>query len=156
MTGTPMVTMNAVDTVTVFIAEDNPILLKGLERALTANGYAVNTAADGAAMLELLERSELPDVLLLDVMMPGMSGIQVLDAVRSNPRTAHLPVVLITAAAEEVVPGAALDGRDLDVLMKPFRLNELLSRLEESVSRSSDNGGGSMIGSDSSSAVSSG
>lgn len=130
----------AVDTVTVFIAEDNPILLKGLERALTANGYSVNTAADGGSLLELLETDPLPDILLLDVMMPVLSGIEVLDTVRSNPRTAHLPVVLITAAAEEVVPSAVLDGRDLDVLMKPFRLNELLSKLEEKAVRAREDG----------------
>jgi CheY-like chemotaxis protein len=121
--------------VTVYIAEDNPILLQGLERALTANGYGVRTAVDGAAMLELLRGSPLPDLLLLDVMMPVLSGIEVLDAVRADPRTSHLPVMLITAAAEEVLPGAGLEDRQVEVLMKPFRLNELLSRIEEHVDR---------------------
>jgi DNA-binding response OmpR family regulator len=119
--------------VTVFIAEDNPILLQGLERALTANGYRVDTAPDGRAMLELLRQAPLPDILLLDVMMPGMSGIDVLDAVRSDARTAELPVVLITAAAEELVPGSGLHAREVDVLMKPFRLNELLERIQHHV-----------------------
>lgn len=121
---------DAVQTVTVFIAEDNPILLQGLERALTANGYIVNTAVDGRAILNLLEESPLPDILLLDVMMPGLSGIEVLDRVRADPRTADLPVVLITAAAEELVPGSVLGGREVEVLMKPFRLTELLNRIE--------------------------
>lgn len=125
-----------VDPVTVYIAEDNPILLQGLERALTANGYNVDTAADGRAMIELLSQAPLPDILLLDVMMPGMSGVEVLDTVRANPRTAELPVVLITAAAEEVVPGSLLDGREVDVLVKPFRLNDLLARIESHVGRS--------------------
>jgi DNA-binding response OmpR family regulator len=120
-------------TVTVYIAEDNPILLQGLERALTANGFHVHTSADGSGILELLHTGPLPDILLLDVMMPGMSGIEVLDAVRADPRTAALPVMLITAAAEEVVPGAMLNGREVDVLMKPFRLNELLTRIREHV-----------------------
>jgi CheY-like chemotaxis protein len=120
---------------TVFIAEDNPILLQGLERALTANGYAVEAAPDGRSMIELIRSAPLPDILLLDVMMPGMSGIEVLDAVRSDPRTAALPVMLITAAAEEVVPESALGQREVDVLMKPFRLNELLSRIESHVAK---------------------
>ena len=119
--------------VNVYIAEDNPILLQGLERALTANGYGVATAADGREMLDLLRTSPLPDILLLDVMMPGLSGIEVLDAVRSDPRTAHLPVMLITAAAEELIPGDTLNSHGVDVLMKPFRLNELLSRIERHV-----------------------
>ena len=117
----------------VFIAEDNPILLQGLERALVANGYAVETAVDGPDLLGLLERSPLPDILLLDVMMPGMSGLEVLDSVRTDARTADLPVMLITAAAEEILPGSKLEGREVDVLMKPFRLSELLSRIEENV-----------------------
>ena len=123
----------AANPVKVYIAEDNPILLQGLERALTANGYGVATAVDGRDMLDLLRSKPLPDILLLDVMMPGLSGIEVLDAVRADPRTAHLPVMLITAAAEELIPGDALNARDVDVLMKPFRLNELLSRIERQV-----------------------
>jgi DNA-binding response OmpR family regulator len=119
--------------INVYIAEDNPILLQGLERALTANGYGVKTAVDGRAMLDMLAHEELPDILLLDVMMPMVSGIDVLDAVRADPRMAHLPVMLITAAAEELVPTSALDGREADVLMKPFRLNELLSRIQINV-----------------------
>jgi len=122
-------------TVTVYIAEDNPILLQGLERALTANGFLVHTSPDGSGILDLLHHGPLPDILLLDVMMPGMSGIEVLDAVRADPRTAAIPVMLITAAAEEVVPEALLDGRDVDVLMKPFRLNELLARIRAHVTQ---------------------
>jgi DNA-binding response OmpR family regulator len=119
--------------VTVFIAEDNPILLQGLARALSANGFRVETAAHGRALLELLETRPLPDILLLDVMMPGLSGLEVLEAVRANPATAHLPVILITAAPEEVLGAAALDGPAAELLTKPFRLSELLSRLEEKV-----------------------
>lgn len=124
---------NSTGAITVYIAEDNPILLQGLERALTANDYHVETAVNGRAMIELLNDSPLPDILLLDVMMPVMSGIEVLDAVRADPRTAKLPVMLITAAAEEIVPGFELGGRDVEVLMKPFRLGELLSRIEAHV-----------------------
>ena len=122
--------------ITVYIAEDNPILLQGLERALTSNGYNVDTAPDGQSLIELLNEAPLPDILLLDVMMPGMSGVEVLDTVRADPRTAELPVVLITAAAEEVVPGSMLQGREVEVLVKPFRLNELLARIESHVDRS--------------------
>lgn len=118
---------------TVYIAEDNPILLQGLERALTAHGYEVATAVDGRAMMELLDARGRPDILLLDVMMPRMTGIEVFDAVRANPEMRALPVMLITAAAEEAVSGRELDQREVNVLMKPFRLSELLARIEEQV-----------------------
>lgn len=116
----------------VYIAEDNPILLQGLERALTSNGYQVKTADGGRALLDLLGEG-LPDILVVDVMMPGMSGLEVIDAVRSDPRTAALPVMLITAAAEEMLPTPRLDGDRVDLLMKPFRLGDLLSRIEGNV-----------------------
>ena len=119
--------------ITVYVAEDNPILLQGLERALTANGYRVETAGDGSSVLGLISSAGVPDVLLLDVMMPGKTGIEVLDAVRADQRTAELPVLLITAATEEVVPASALAHSRVDLLMKPFRLNDLLERLEAQV-----------------------
>lgn len=116
----------------VYIAEDNPILLQGLERALASNGYEVRTADGGRALLDLLE-GDLPDILVIDVMMPGMSGLEVVEAVRSDPRTAGLPVMLITAAAEEMLPTPRLEGDRVDLLMKPFRLDDLLSRIEGNV-----------------------
>ena len=119
---------------TVFIAEDNPILLQGLKRALASHGYAVNTAMNGKEMLDLLQASPLPDILLVDVMMPVMNGLELLDAVRTNPRTAEIPVMLITAAAEQMVPGSALVSRKAEVLMKPFKLADLLSRIQQLVS----------------------
>jgi two-component system sensor histidine kinase ChiS len=121
---------------TVFIAEDNPILLQGLGRALTANGYAVETAQDGPSMLSLLSSSSTtPDLLLLDVMMPGMSGFEVLQAVHTEPRWSDLPVVLITAATDETLSTSALRNGAVDVLIKPFRLSELLSRIDGHIRR---------------------
>ena len=124
---------NIAASVKVCIAEDNPILLEGLERALVANGYEVQTAPDGLSVLELLRDGELPDILLVDVMMPGMNGIEVLEAIRAEPRTSALPVLLITAAADGSLPGSKLDGREVEVLLKPFRLQELLRRIEHHV-----------------------
>lgn len=116
------------DRPTVFIAEDNAILLQGLRRALTANGYDVHTAPDGAAMLDLLEREREvpPDLLLLDVMMPGLSGVELLGRLRADPAWERLPVVLLTAATEESVAAAADADERVKLMIKPFRLNELL------------------------------
>lgn len=120
----------------VFIAEDNPILLQGLDRALCANGYAVATAESGPALLELLEHAtQPPDLLLVDVMMPGMSGFEVLRALQSDGRWAAIPVILITAATDEALPVNALRGGAAEVMIKPFRLGELLERIDAHVQR---------------------
>ena len=114
----------------VYVAEDNAILLQGLRRALIANGYEVRTASDGAAMLRLLESGDpSPDLLLLDVMMPGMSGVDLLRTLRATPRWRELPVVLITAATMPDVTEAAAEDPAVELLAKPFRLDDLLDRV---------------------------
>jgi len=124
---------------TVFVADDNPILLQGLERALHSDGYTVHTADTGPALLQMLEQAPIPpDLLLLDVMMPGMSGIDVLRELHANPRWTDLPVILITAATDEQLPVSALQHGAVDFLTKPFRLGELLARVETHVSRYRD------------------
>lgn len=121
---------------TIFIAEDNPILLQGLDRALSANGYEVATAASGEAVLEMLEESPVsPDLLLLDVMMPGISGFEVLRTLQADPRGRDLPVVMITAATDDELRVAARQEGAADLLLKPFRLGELLERIETHVAR---------------------
>jgi DNA-binding response OmpR family regulator len=121
---------------TIFIAEDNPILLQGLDRALSANGYEVATAASGEAVLEMLEESPVsPDLLLLDVMMPGLSGFDVLRTLQAHPRGRELPVVMITAATDDALRVAARREGAADLLIKPFRLGELLERIDAHVRR---------------------
>ena len=121
--------------VTIFIAEDNPILLQGLDRALSAHGYAVETAPNGAAIMERLSTATTPpDLLLLDVMMPGMTGLEVVEAVHRDPRLTDVPVMLITAAIGEQAPPLS-DGSQVEVLVKPFRLYDLLTRIESYVGR---------------------
>ena len=122
---------------TIFIAEDNPILLQGLDRALSASGYQVATASSGEAVLALLDGAESPpDLLLLDVMMPGISGFDVLRTLQAHPRGRGLPVVMITAATDESLREEARREGAADFLIKPFRLGELLERIEAHVSRS--------------------
>jgi CheY-like chemotaxis protein len=122
--------------VTIFVAEDNPVLLQGLDRALSANGYSVETAEDGPSILRRLsDAASPPDLLLLDVMMPGMSGLEVVEAVQRDPRLADLPVMLITASTGEAIPHLAARGGAVELLVKPFRLHDLLTRIEVYVQR---------------------
>jgi DNA-binding response OmpR family regulator len=121
---------------TIFVAEDNPILLQGLGRALTSHGYSVSTAANGEAMLKMLRtQPRVPDLLLLDVMMPGLSGLEVLRSVKEDARLSAVPVILITAGTDESLAETALECGAVDVLLKPFRLTELLSRIDAQVDR---------------------
>ncbi len=123
-------------TGTVFVADDNPAILGGLDRALRASGYAVTTAESGTAILRRLEEAPAaPDLLLLDVMMPGMTGLEVLHALRRDPRWEEVPVVLITANNDGALPVSALRDGAVDFLTKPFRLDELLARVDAHVRR---------------------
>jgi len=116
---------------TIFVAEDNPILLQGLGRALTTHGHGVSTAPDGEAMLELLQaQGHMPDLLLLDVMMPGLSGLEVLRCIKEDARLSSIPVILITAGTDDSLSAAALEAGAVDVLIKPFRLAELLECID--------------------------
>ena len=112
----------------ILVVDDTPHNVKLLADLLTAKGYDVRTAASGAEALALLPGFD-PDIVLLDVMMPGMSGYEVCQKIRSDPETRLLPVVLVTAldAAEERVKGIEA-GAD-DFLSKPFNTSELLARV---------------------------
>jgi two-component system cell cycle response regulator len=121
---------------TVFVADDNPAILLGIDRALHNSGYGVRTARNGAEVLRLMETSlREPDLVLLDVMMPEMTGIEVLHAIRSGERWRDVPVVLITANSDDDLPVSALRDGAVDFLAKPFRLDELIARVAAHVRR---------------------
>ena len=90
----------------ILVVDDTPVNLKLLADLLGAKGYGVVTAAAGPEALEKVEK-EHPDLVLLDVMIPGMSGYEVCRKIRENPTTAMLPVVMVTALdpAQERVKG---------------------------------------------------
>ena len=112
----------------ILVVDDTPSNVKLLADVLGAKGYAVVTAASGADALEVVER-ERPDLVLLDVMMPGMSGYDVCRKLRANPATTMLPVVMITALdpGQERVKGIEA-GAD-DFLSKPIHQPEILARV---------------------------
>lgn len=116
---------------TIFLADDDPTLRRGLDLALTGRGYSVRTAASGPELLSLLEEAERPDLLLLDVAMPGMSGLEVLNRLRGDRRWSDLPVLVLTASDDASVVTATREQGAVEVVVKPFRLGELVARIEE-------------------------
>jgi adenylate cyclase len=112
----------------ILVVDDTASNVKLLADVLTARGYAVLTAATGADALGLMEKEPL-DLVLLDVMMPGMSGYEVCRKIRENPATAMVPVVMVTALdpGQERVKGIEA-GAD-DFLTKPIHQAELLARV---------------------------
>ena len=112
----------------ILVVDDTPSNVKLLADVLGARGYAVITAASGAEALETVDR-ERPDLVLLDVMMPGMSGYDVCRKLRANPATTMLPVVMVTALdpGQERVKGIEA-GAD-DFLSKPIHQPEILARV---------------------------
>lgn len=126
------------DTKTVVIAEDDSDIAAVIEMTLHGAGCVVYRAENGSEAIGLALQHR-PDLVLLDVMMPGSDGIEALQALRQDPRTAHVPVVMLTAVNDYAL-GAPHDcvslGRQAGVappeafLEKPVRPAELLAALE--------------------------
>src|SRR5437868_5286747 len=110
----------------ILVVEDEAPMSKLLSSNLKANGYAVRSAADGAEALKLLDEHPF-DLLLLDISMPGLSGLQVLEAVR---RDAQVPVMMLSGRGRERDTVEALDLGADDYLSKPFGVAELLARVK--------------------------
>ena len=113
--------------VTVLAVDDQSVNLRLLDAVLTPRGHRVITASSGAEALALLETEDV-DVVLLDVLMPGMDGHEVCRRIRSTPATEFLPVVMVTASGDQQRIVALEAGAD-DFVMKPIDQAELLARV---------------------------
>lgn len=114
----------------ILIVDDQPDTLYVLERLLRAQGHAVTTAPDGQTALECV-RQALPDVIVLDVMMPGMTGFEVIEKLRAGAATRTTPIMVLTANApheQDKIHGLTL-GAD-EYLTKPINNSEFLARIQ--------------------------
>ena len=121
----------------VLIADDDPDIARFVEINLGLEGYEVQVVHDGQSALDSV-RANPPDLLLLDVMMPVLDGVEVLKAIRASAATAALPVVLLTAkslSADKVVGLTA--GAD-DYIVKPFDTLELIARVQTTLRRTAE------------------
>ena len=112
----------------ILLADDNADMRDYLNRLLSP-GYTVETVADGVAALEAV-RTNPPDLILSDVMMPGMDGFELLRSLRSDPGTQEIPIILLSARAGEESRIEGLEAGADDYLIKPFSARELLARIE--------------------------
>lgn len=124
----------------VLVIDDDADIRELISWKLTNAGYNTMAAADGEAGLAAATGADAagpsPDLILVDWMMPKMTGIEVCRALRENPKTAHIPIILLTAKAEEaeVERGFAV-GVD-DYIVKPFSPREMLGRIQAVLARS--------------------
>ena len=111
----------------VLVVEDDPSVRGLLHTLLTGEGYEVATASDGLAGL-VKASSQKPDLMLLDLMMPDLGGIRVLEELREDPNMSDIPVIVVTGKLEAVPSLRGLLGED-NVFVKPFGVTELLDRV---------------------------
>ncbi|HWH28699.1 MAG TPA: response regulator [Mycobacteriales bacterium] len=113
----------------VLVVEDDPSVRGLLQTLLSAEGYEVVTASDGLAGL-VKATSNHPSLVLLDLMMPDLGGVRVLEEMRDDPELADIPVIVVTGKIDAIPSMRELLGEE-NVFLKPFAVGELLSRVAE-------------------------
>lgn len=112
----------------IYCVEDDDAIRELVLYALASSGYAGEGFAEGSSFLAALEKSP-PDLVLLDIMLPGENGLELLRRLRERPATARLPVIMLTAKTSEYDRVKGLDSGADDYISKPFGVMELLSRI---------------------------
>jgi DNA-binding response OmpR family regulator len=119
----------------ILVVDDEAILVETIAYNLEQAGYRVVTAADGGSALDAA-RSEIPDLIILDVMLPGMDGLEVCRQLRKESGTATTPIVMLTAKSDEIDKVVGLEVGADDYVTKPFGRRELLARVRALLRRS--------------------
>jgi len=114
----------------ILVADDDLLLAELLRHKLMQNGYQVTHVADGQAAVDAAERDH-PDLIVLDIMMPNLNGIEVLRQLMSMAETRNIPIIMLTARRKEEDVLQALQLGVEEYLVKPFSPDELLARLRK-------------------------
>jgi CheY-like chemotaxis protein len=122
---------------TILVADDEPEVLDLLRMMLEWEGYRVLDAADGLQALEKA-KSQCPDLILLDVRMPKMSGLTVLDRLQENPAMAEIPVIMLSVVTTYPEVRTALQRGAIAYLSKPFEFREMIHMVERVLSTNQD------------------
>jgi DNA-binding response OmpR family regulator len=113
----------------ILVVEDNPELVELLRFNLKQAGFAVGTAQDGIAAIKKA-KSIIPDLILLDLMLPELNGFAVCEILRRNPATASVPIIMLTALTSQLSRFAGLEHGANEYLTKPFSPKRLLARIQ--------------------------
>jgi two-component system response regulator MprA len=125
--------------VKILIADDERAVRESLRRALELEGYQIELAADGREALYRLETESQPDAVVLDVLMPGVDGLEVARTIRRSGN--RVPILMLTARTQVDDRVEGLDAGADDYVTKPFALEELLARLRALLRRTADASG---------------
>ena len=120
----------------ILVADDDRVVVELLSLGLAARGFAVTVAADGMQVLMAARRAP-PEAILLDVMMPGGTGFDVLKRLRSNAATAGIPVVAMSASTDPTLPKKVQELGANAFLLKPVRLDEVAATLRKILEKTS-------------------
>jgi pilus assembly protein CpaE len=122
--------------ISILIIDDSEIMLKMLSAAFRSDGYELFTAQSGKEALEIIKRI-VPSLILLDVVLPDTDGYQVCKTIRNDPRTAHVPIMMLTGFSDLENRLQAFDSGADDFMQKPFQLEELRARVKVHLRRAS-------------------
>jgi CheY-like chemotaxis protein len=119
----------------LLVVDDELVLLSALSRILTDVGHEVTTVSSGAQAIALLSGpdSELPDVIITDVLMPGIDGLQMFSIIRQNPSSQHIPFIFISASVSPEIESVIAGSNRATFVRKPFEIEKLFSAIDHAV-----------------------
>ena len=121
----------------IYYVEDEKNIRELVEYALLANGFEIKCFAEGAALWQELRKDVRPELILLDIMLPGENGLEILHRLKGDARTKDIPVIMVTAKGSEYDKVLGLDSGADDYIAKPFGMMEMVSRVRAVLRRAS-------------------
>lgn len=121
----------------VLLVDDEPGIIKGLSHSLQREGYIVSSAGDGVEGLRMA-REISPDLILLDLMLPGLDGLSICRKLRESEKTDSIPIIMLTAKGDDVDKIVGLEMGADDYIAKPFNTRELLARMKAVLRRTGE------------------
>lgn len=121
----------------ILIVDDEPDIVDLVSYNLKKDGFRVTTAADGEEALHKIRKDKF-DLLVLDLMLPGIQGVELCRSIRSDPKTANMPIIMLTAKGEEVDRVLGLESGADDYMTKPFSSRELIARIKAVLRRTGE------------------
>jgi phosphate regulon transcriptional regulator PhoB len=121
----------------ILVVDDEPDIVELVSYNLKKAGFAVSSAADGEEALTIIRASRF-DLIVLDLMLPGIHGMELCRILRNNPKTAHIPIIMLTARGEETDKIHGLETGADDYMTKPFSPKELIARVKAVLRRSGE------------------